>query len=607
MTTTTTNSILGFLRSGWLVFLVQGAFCSIFFSQTWAPEEPLVFSNLGDGAKNLYTLQTYLRDRPEVWFGYDAMNAPFGESLWYTDATPVIAIAFRGLRSLGVPADWLAIRGFHLFLLWSIALSTALLFVLLRHANVGWQLSCFASLLLPWVGPQILRLSAGHFNLSLGWIILGCWWLLMKWDSSTDAKRWIWASLLVIWIPFSAGFHLYYLPMLAFLVGVWLVVSAWQHRRQGHKVLERLVLAGIIPLLSGLLVKGWIAWTDPHTDLREAARGYNWSAWNLNLDSLVMAYEHLPLPAVPGLRTFLEIESHLYLGGFAIWTFVAALFWVVIRRLIPKEPVVPQEARPIWRTALQVSGWLCLLLAAGEYVRTLGGNLNVDNWLHPFKILRLLSKDITQFRCLGRFGWPVYWASGIGAVLLWDRLWKGSWGWAKAAFFLLFIPLGTDTMGQIYHLRDHIVPNPLVREASPPLSVQAMANDAVGILPLPYYHVGSEVLGLTIDPVTEWERHCLQTAIQLNLPLLSNKMSRTVPAQTRDMLEWIQGGKAPERLSGPVLVMKSLESYPWALPPDTGREPARSAFEASHSFAENNKLDLIGETEQIQWYVWRPE
>lgn len=593
--------------SSWLVFLIQALLACSLFWDTWAPADALVFSNLGDGTKNQYTLQTYLRDQPDTWFGYEAMNHPYGESLWYTDATPVIAIGMRLIAAIGVPAPWLATNGFHLFLLLSIALSSVFLFKIFDRTSVQLEIAWLLCLALPWISPQLLRLSVGHFNLSLGWIILGTWWWIIKWEEESGRKRWRWIALLVVWIVMASAHHLYYLPMLAFITGVWMLVSGWQHRQDSTKLIERIVLALGVPVLAGLQIFGWIRWTDPFLDIRpEQAQGYNWSAWNLNIDSLFQAYEHLALPAIPGLQGFLNIEAHVYLGGFVVWTLIVSFVWVMASKWLKKFPPMHTGARPQWVTPLLLSGWLCLVIAVGEYLRSFGSTVNFDNWLHPFKLLKLLSEDITQFRCLGRFAWPVYWAGALGAGMLWDRMWKGSWGIPKLAFLLILVPLVTDSLGQIKYVRENLKPNPLVLVTDIGKLDPAILAEVQGILPLPYYHVGTEVMDLTIDPVPEWEQLCLQAAISLDLPMISCKMSRTPPVQAQSVMDWLNGATVPEEFGdAPILVMYSTDPAFWNLPPDPDRVTASAAFAAGKTLPDDWQLEEIARSGSVIWYLWR--
>ena len=589
--------------SGWLVFGVQFLLGILLFRETIFGSEVMVFSDLGDGTKNIFTLLTYLTDRPESWFGYEAMNHPFGESLWYTDATPFVAILFRCLTYLGIPASWLATSGFHVYLITGIGLSSVFLFKIFRRNQVQLWVAWVFCFLLPWISPHLLRLSVGHMNLSLGVFIPGLWYWLLRVEEANNQNKWAWAFLSVIWIVLASAHHLYFLPMLAFMAGVWMLVSAFRKELTRPEKITRVGLAIGIPGLAGAQMLGWIRLTDPYLSIRpEQAMGYNWRNWNLNIDSLVTAYDHLSIPAVPGLKSFLNIEVHTYLGGFVIWTMIVALVWVLANKWIEKFPPMHTGDRPTWTTAMLVSGWLCLILAVGEYARTLGGNLNFDNWLHPFKLVRLVTEDATQFRCLGRFAWPVYWAGAIGGSLLWDRMWKGSWGIPKLLFFLLWIPLLSDAVGQIAYVREQLRPNPLTISPAELPDLDPASYET--ILPLPYYHVGSETIELTIDPETNWEQQCLRASLGLNLPLISNKMSRTAPDQVRQLFDWLRGGTPPEGLAGKrILVCFSLDSTSWEVAQEDAR--ADEMLNLGRSLPLKNGMKEIARTEEVVGFEWR--
>ncbi|MDP5170143.1 MAG: hypothetical protein NWR72_07850, partial [Bacteroidia bacterium] len=548
------------LPSPWLIFFLQSFVACAIFWQTWLPQHSLVFTQDGDGLKNLFTLRAYLEHDTDAWYRFEAMNQPFGEYLWYTDATPLLALGMKALTQLGISASWLATKGFHLFLLLSIALSSVLLFWLLTKSKVAVWTAMVVSLAIPWVSPQLLRLFAGHFNLSFGWVILGLWMLLVKWEEVRGMARWAWALGLVIFLCLCASLHLYYLPMLAMMAGVWMLVSAWQQRQMPRLLAERMILAIAIPAMAGVILLSWISLTDPWLSIRpETAQGYNWSLWNLNPDSLWQAYAHMAFPAIPGLQGFLDIETHVYLGAFTIWTLVVGLVWGILSRTTKQVKRMLPVDRPSWRVPLLVSGLACLILALGEYVRFFGATVNFDNWIHPFKIMRLVSEDVTQFRCMGRFAFPAFWAAAIGATWLWDRMWKGVWGIGRWLMLLLLIPLMFDAGSQIMFLKGRLKADPLQSSQIANGLSESLISQAWAILPLPYYHVGSEINALTLDPVPAWEQRCLQASIVTGLPLLSSKMSRTPPAQAEALLSWIAGGNPPEGMVlDSILVMYSL-------------------------------------------------
>ncbi len=584
-------------------FLLQALLALLLFSDTWLPEQRLVFADKGDGLKNLFTLRAYLERMPDSPWAFDAMNHPHGESLWYTDATPLLALGFRQLRWMGVSAEWLAGPGFHLFLLLSMALSSGFLFALLRRLGVSAWLALLLALCWPWAGPQSLRLFIGHFNLSLSWVIPGLWLILLNWEESRKAwQRASWTLVLLLWLVMAGSLHLYYLPMLAMMLGVWMLVQAWINKKNGRGSLRKIALALVLPALAAGLLLGWIRLTDPFFDLRPAqAQGYNWTVWNLNPDGLWKAYAHLPLPSIPGYQGFMDIENHVYFGGFAIWTMVAGLLLVWQRRM--------EVPRPTWARALVISGLACLVLGLGEYVKSFGGTVNFDNWLHPFKWMRLLSDAPTQFRCLGRLAWPAFLGANIGAALLWERLWRqqGQW-WGKWLMIALLVPLVTDTWGQIRLLRQHLAPDPFANTAwLAPLAGQ-IPPEAQAILPLPWYHVGSEDPQLTLDPTNAWEQKCLQAALALDLPLISSKMSRTPSIHAREVLEWLAGGTKPAALGkAPVLVMFSREESAWPGVPGEEFNLIRQSLLRSRELPASRGWQELASTGEVSWFLWAGE
>ncbi len=590
--------------TAWWVFAIQSFIALLLFWQVWMPAQSMVFSDEGDGLKNLFTLHSYLHDAPEDMWRYEAMNHPYGEVLWFTDATPLLALLMRSLASPGVPVEGLSGPLFHILLLLGIGWSSGLLFALMKRAGCGVWVAIGMSLLIPWTSPQLLRLTAGHFNLSSGWVILLMWWLLMNWETLQGKQRWIGVLGIVLAGVLISATHLYFLPMLGLIAGAWLILSAWQHRQDRAATLTRASLAVLIPLLMAATMLGWIRYTDPWLDIRpETAQGYNWSVWNLNPDGLWSAYDHLSFPGVPGFSGLLNLEQHVYLGGFVLCTWVFFLLWKLASWVSQRVPQLARLSRPQWFGALIFTGMACLVMSLGEYVRSFGSQVNFDNWLHPFKLIGLFTEEVTQFRCLGRFAWPFFWSATISAACLWDRMWKSSTSWRRYALLILLLPCLIDTVDQIRFLKERLRPNPLATSAISMAIPPVDSGEYQAILPLPFYHVGSETMDLTLDPAIAWEKVCLQAALYHDLPLISSKMSRTPPAFARSLLEWIGGGNAPTTLDDrPILVMYSLEESHWADIPPAERMTAQRALLWGKEIPLAWSLLPLGSDGKVSWY-----
>jgi hypothetical protein len=61
------------------------------------------------------------------------------------------------------------------------------------------------------------------------------------------------------------------------------------------------------------------------------------------------------------------------------------------------------------------------------------------------------------------------------------------------------------------------------------------------ILPIPYYHSGSDVKGLTIDPVDAWYQKTTALSIQTKLPMMAAKMGRSSTVQVSDLFDFMLG------------------------------------------------------------------
>ena len=86
------------------------------------------------------------------------------------------------------------------------------------------------------------------------------------------------------------------------------------------------------------------------------------------------------------------------------------------------------------------------------------------------------------------------------------------------------------------------------------------------ILPIPYYHVGSENYDYTIDPDESFCTLTMQLSLMSNLPLMSSKMSRTAEYQVKEFFKLFLSEDLPHDLlkhlsDKPILVLYNKEVH----------------------------------------------
>ena len=581
-----------------------------------------LFADEGDGAKNYFTFQACVQQPWKNglrWF--EMMNYPYGDYVFYTDNTPLLAVPVRLWSHYVADVGPYAIDVYHWLLLAGFLLSTLLLTAILRRLTSYWVLVLVFSVTLPWLNPQVSRLVVGHFNLSYSWVLLlGIWGLLNVYERALAYQplaRWV--GGLVIGFILAGLIHLYYLPLLAVLTGVffacWLLPNhLWLRRPQ-------LTLLGatlsLVPMATCVLI---IRAVDGYYALRSAkASGFDYAPFNLQFSALFRSPERSAIHYLIEPRDFPPHESVAYLGAFALYS-ITLLAGVWLLRPASRAILLANwRAYTPWPflRLLLITGGVSLFIAFGVTYSLDGGNYVLHNYLNLLAHLKNLSEAVTQFRALGRFNWVFFWTinllciAGLGWWLRAGR-WSGRWVVATGLIVLVII----DTRDAVKR-SSKVIPNTLTNPAYTPeinRLIQAIEpSQYQGILPIPYYHVGSEDPELTIEDFDDFSRFSYQLSLRTRLPLLATKMSRTPPEHLvalRQLL--LPTGPGTElrarlrRVGKPLLVLYDTSYYNGTNPAisQETRPKVREVLVGGGELPARLHLNRIAESGSLRLYRW---
>ncbi|WP_139924957.1 hypothetical protein [Hymenobacter sp. DG01] len=576
-----------------------------------------------DGSKNYYTFLAYVQ-QPWAnglrWFGM--MNYPFGDYLYYTDNTPPLAWTVRVWSHYISDLTPYSLELYHGLLLLGLLLSTGLLVLLLHRLLRHWGLVLLFALMLPWLNPQTERLLLGHFSLSYSWVVLLAIWGVMRlYRRVQDGQpvRGLVAGLVAGFI--LAGLvHLYYLMLLALLTAGFF--AWWLLPRRRWLRYPRLTGVGALltvgPVAACFLL---IRLTDAYYSLRRAkATGFDYPVWKLQLSALTQSYSYESIRFVLEARPRVSYESGAYLGAFALFSLLLlGLVWLLRRGAL-------RAYAPAWRR-LPARRPLLLLLGAAliGLLASIGTEYTVaddqyvfQNYLSVFYYLQKITAAASHFRAVARFSWPFFWAVNLLVLVgldfwLSQSRWRGRWVLAAGLVVLALV----DTRDTIKHYRKSLLPNVLTDiEQQPELNnllYSVRPEQYQAILPVPFFHVGSEDLALTVDDENAHSLRCYQLALRTNLPLMASKMARTPPEHLRQLRTLFDpAGPAPElkaRLQAdgrPVLVLFDQRYYDGSNPfaASQANPQARQLIEAGAQLPARLPLTLLAEAGPLRLYSW---
>jgi hypothetical protein len=494
-------------------------FLLLFFRPVLRDPDHTFFATGGDGLK-AYFGALYHVQYDSLSMRSQAMNYPFGEVLPFTDSQPPVVNAIRmasnALPSLGSHTTGLL----NLLMLLSLLLGALFLYLILTDHGIDWWYAGIVAAGIAFLSPQLGRMG-GHFSLSwVFWIPLTSW-LILRFDRT----RWLIYSLLLGVTTFLAGFlHFYYIGFIGFLLlGYWLFRFLWYRKASTfwYRDLLHVFLQFILPvLLLQLLVQ-------IHDDVTDR------TTWPFGFDGSTAHPVGIFLPSgapwafVPRIFTVfrhISWESHAYIGTAALAGSLAGLFFIG-RRI--------RRRQPFWKVSpvrsMNVLFWVsfgALLFSFG--IPFIFGLEFLYDYLGPFR----------QLRVLARFSWLFfYFINLVVFASLFRKAFaaQSRWWWkllAGAAVSMLLFEAVFNTRGIAVHLNNRIplledtenlLPeNQWVRSVSP--------SDFQAILPLPWFHVGSE--NIWIDGSEEGKETAMVASLKTGLPLAAAMLSRTSLSQT---------------------------------------------------------------------------
>ncbi|WP_201977638.1 hypothetical protein [Hymenobacter rubidus] len=489
-------------------------------------------------------------------------NYPFGEYIYYTDCAPLLAAPLHWLVQTVPSLGPYGLYFFDLFILSGLVVSTGLLVLILRRLGLPAWFTVLLAVTLPWLAPQAYRLQVGHMSLSYTPAILFTAWGLQRLYNAWKASRPLGKhfGLLLAGVVAASWLHFYYLPLMSGLVVLFvavLLIESWRTHRpwQGLVLGTAGLLAGAVALTWGLLQ----VLDGRYSQRPVGSNGYDWIEWKLQFSSLFTGYIYnkvrFPFERTSGV----PYESVSYLTGFVLFGLLAVAVLALLRRL-------PKEAHLSHQLANENAGFVkyfllaaipMAIIALGESIDIDNGNYILYNYLNVFRWLHKLTDRVTQFRALGRFVWPFWWA-----VLLGFGWYAAQWRRIPGLRWVLPVLCGllvTDAVNavQFYHTETQR-PNLLAQsgelEPMQQLVGWPKANRYQAILPIPFYHAGTEwqdePSNFNTDPDDPHCNRTYQLSMVTGLPLMSQKATRSISSQAEQLYSMFKlGGPDPALLA----------------------------------------------------------
>jgi hypothetical protein len=386
---------------------------SIFFGKYLIHPNDYVFAFGGDALVIYYDMIYQVCHGHGYHLG--AMNYPYGESLFMTDANAAITLVLQKINTYINICEF--VPGIlHLLILYLLPLTSIFLFKILRKFYVSLLSSVVFSLLITFLNPQLLRIL-GHFGLAYPFIIpMAIYWIITKWEQpAVRGKDFLYVLILLFFFLNN--------PYLGFagtsLIAISGLIGFFFNKRKG----VILLMMGTLPTLAGYLV---ILLTDPFQDRIEMQWGffhYFASIQGMLFPNGSLIYEGLkPWIDVPGTR----FEGRVNIG--MVSTMV--LLVVIVASLFSKK-------LKMYNDSFRTPFLLKIMLWGAFFIFMYAANYSLYGFAKNFMEDHMGA--LLMFKASGRLAWPLYFVFTIYAAILLDRWLIRGKGQNKARCIVIYL------------------------------------------------------------------------------------------------------------------------------------------------------------------------
>lgn len=511
---------------------IQGAFITgvltftiilFFFGSALKNINNTLFAPGGDGLKCYYCVKYHVK-YDESLMRFDGMNYPFGEYVVYTDGMTPVANTLKVLKPIIDLSDY-TVAIINLIMLLSAVVGAVYLYLIFEKLKVKQLLAVPFAVGIIFLSPQWVRVL-GHFSLSLHFFIPLIIYHLLAFKEN---KSW-WQ---VTWIAFATfvmmSMHPYYYPMSAVIVASFFLVYGALHQFQ-LKYVKKYGFQFLTLLVSPFLIFNVLI---KIFDTSVNRTKLPWGFWEFqsNTTGLFFPFGKPYEEWAHKIADPLEVswEGVAYVGLFAMLFFIVGVAFLFYRIFKDRSTAIFRSQRGV---AIMFLGLVFLFGMMISFAFPF--NMGLEDWLD-----RLGS--IKQLRGIGRYAWLCYFALNIIALLILDRAIRN----AKVALSILVVlpSLSILYVDGYYLIKD--IPDKIqnISETWNKLPSDHWSNyvdmkEYQCLVPFPYFHVGSENLGMNTPE--EFKADIFTTSASCGIPTTGVNMSRTSIDQSNELIEMHQ-------------------------------------------------------------------
>lgn len=513
-----------------ILFIISVGITFFFYGEILLSPNSFVFSSKGDGLKNYYSVAYHVKhDTSYSHFG--GMNYPYGENVFFTDGQPVLSSVLKLASSFFPNISNYSIGIMNWLMIISMIIAIYFIYLILIFYQIPPWYSILYSVGIGLLAPQLFRLE-GHYALSYSCFFPISWYILLRVIKSNYSYKWLGVLFTnnLIWF----FIHPYLgLIIAVFIFTFWIVklLNNWAELIKNKSHFLFLFFSVLLPIL---VFQVFVLLTDHHINRTNSPYGF--FVYFAEFETIFFPHYR---PFRPLLESFFEFanipfpeqtwEGWAYVGLSSILIIITFCFHFLYNKIkrIPffsSSQLFPNKNLPYF-----LATSILVVLFSMCYPFKLGLE-NLVNYI-PF---------LKQFRALGRFAWVFYYIiTVIGAVYIYNTIKMYiSPLLLKYTIAIIFpaliiyeaLPHHIETSKHITSSKNIFIDNKL-----PPYLSNELIKQYQAIIPLPFYHIGSESIGRLPSDLSL--RLSQQVSFATGIPLVSSALSRTSISETKNIFQ----------------------------------------------------------------------
>lgn len=505
-----------------LVVIISFSIIFIQFNEVFRTPGQISFAQGGDGIKSSFVMLYHIKYDKEYW-RTQAMNYPYGESVFFTDNQAFISGFFKFLKDHGLDISDHALGIVNLWMLLSFVFCALFIFLILKELQLPAWISVLGALIITFLSPQWDRFG-GHYTLTYAWAFPISIYLIIKFYKRPSFLISIITS---VYMFILCGKHLYFLVLSGILiVFVFVYIFIKENERFGGR--WRLDLHFAIQLLIPFLLFSFFTSLFDHNMDRTAY------PWGFIQSTTTLGGIFLPVgkPYAEFIHFSVKLKTVAFVGLTASIVFLAVHLSSVYRGIRFGYVSLFRLTDNPTLNLLYWASFVSFLISLG-----LPFSLGLENWLNytgPFR----------QFRAIGRFIFPFYYMLGIFTIyVLWKWQHRKTNYQVKIIFAIAILFYGYDAWLNLeQNTGKHINRLEALNDRTNQLERNQWVHhhdweDFQAIMPIPYFHVGSENYWLNGGSPNQSDAYI--ASLKTGLPLNSVMLSRTSISESLKNIELV--------------------------------------------------------------------